>query len=89
MRLSIPVSYTHLELGPVNFDGERTIYEQSDLSQEMAAKIDVEVKKISDVAYKQAITILTRLRGKLDIIAEELMKKETIDSDEMCIRDSL
>lgn len=70
------------ELGPVNFDGERTIYEQSDLSQEMAAKIDVEVKKISDVAYKQAITILTKLRGKLDIIAEELMKKETIDSDE-------
>lgn len=70
------------ELGPINFDGDRTIYEQSDLSQEMAAKIDEQVKKISDNAYKQATTILTKLRDKLDIIAEELLKKETIDSEE-------
>lgn len=70
------------ELGPINFGGERTVYEQSDLSQEMAAKIDGEVKKISDTAYKQATSILNRLRDKLDIIAEELIKKETIDSDE-------
>lgn len=70
------------ELGPINFGQERTVYEQSDLSQEMAAKIDTEVKKISDTAYKQAITILTKLRDKLDIIAEELLKKETIDSEE-------
>jgi cell division protease FtsH len=70
------------DLGPINFDGERTIYEQSDLSPEMAAKIDLEVKRISDTAYKQAVDILAKLRSKLDVIAEELLKKETIDSDE-------
>lgn len=70
------------DLGPINLDGERTMYEQSDLSPEMAAKIDHEVKKISDVAYKQATTILTKLRGKLDVLAEELLKKETIEADD-------
>lgn len=70
------------DLGPVNYDGERTIYEQSDLSPEMAAKIDAEVKKIAEHAYKEAISILTKLRSKLDLLAEELLKKETIDSED-------
>lgn len=70
------------ELGPVNFDGERNFYEQSEVSPEMAAKIDVQVKKITDVAYKQAIAVLTKLRDKLDALAEELLKKETIEADD-------
>lgn len=70
------------ELGPVSLDMEKTMYEQSEVSPEMAAKIDAQVKKISDEAYEQATKILTRLRSKLDIIAEELLKKETIDSDD-------
>ena len=69
-------------LGPVSFDSQRSIYEQSDLSPEMAAKIDAEVKKIADKAYKDAVTILTKLRTKLDTIAEELIKKETIEADD-------
>jgi cell division protease FtsH len=69
-------------LGPITFDTERTMYESSEISPEMAAKIDSEVKRISDEAYKQAVDILTNLRDKLDIIAEELLKKETIDSDD-------
>src|SRR6185369_2710891 len=70
------------ELGPVNFDGERSIYEQSDLSPEMAAKIDAEVKKISETAYKKATMILDKLRKQLDVVAEELLKKETIEGDD-------
>lgn len=70
------------DLGPINLDNERSVYEQSELSPEMAAKIDNEVKKISDTAYKQAATILTKLRSKLDILAEELLKKETIEADD-------
>ena len=70
------------DLGPIVFDSEKSVYEQSEISPEMAAKIDGQVKKISDEAYSQANKILTRLRSKLDIIAEELMKKETIDSDD-------
>ncbi len=70
------------ELGPINFNTERSMYEQSEVSPEMAAKIDDQVKKISDEAYKQAASILEKLRDKLDVIAEELLKKETIDSDD-------
>lgn len=69
-------------LGPVNYDGEKNMYEQSDLSPEMAAKIDAEVKKIAENAYREATTVLTKLRDKLDILAEELLKKETIDSED-------
>jgi cell division protease FtsH len=70
------------DLGPVNLDSERSVYEQSEISPEMAARIDAQVKKISDEAYSQATKILTKLRSKLDLIAEELLKKETIDSDD-------
>jgi cell division protease FtsH len=70
------------DLGPINFDGQHSIYEQKDLSPEMAAKIDLEVKKIADVAYKNATTILIKLRKKLDMLAEELLVKETIESED-------
>ena len=72
------------ELGPINLDGgqQRRFYEQTNVSQEMAGKIDEQVKKITDIAYEKAIIILNKLRKKLDVLAEELMKKETIESEE-------
>lgn len=70
------------DLGPINLDGERNFYEQKDVSPEMAAKIDEQVKKIIDNAFKQAMAVLTRLKDKLDVIAEELLKKETIEGDD-------
>jgi len=73
------------DLGPINFDGGHSIYEQKEISPEMEAKIDAEVKKIADSAYKNATTILAKLRKKLDVLAEELLKKETIESDEFTL----
>lgn len=71
------------DLGPFNLDFEpRTPYEQSEISDEMAAKIDKETSKIIDAGYKNAMKILTELRKKLDLIAEELLKKETLDADD-------
>ncbi|MBI2031676.1 MAG: ATP-dependent metallopeptidase FtsH/Yme1/Tma family protein [Candidatus Levybacteria bacterium] len=71
------------ELGPINLDGQqRRFYEQANVSEEMAGKIDEQVKKITDVAYQQAIAILKKLRKKLDVLAGELVKKETIESEE-------
>lgn len=70
------------DLGPVNLDGEKKhFYEQVNVSEDMAAKIDAEVKKITDVAYKTATAILIKLRIKLDLLAEELLKKETIEAE--------
>ncbi|MDO8655821.1 MAG: AAA family ATPase, partial [Nanoarchaeota archaeon] len=77
------VEYGMSDLGPINLDNEqRTFYEQKTISPVMAGKIDDQIKKITDAAYKNAVTILARLKGKLDIIAEELLRKETIDSDD-------
>ncbi len=70
-------------LGPINLDNEKKMsYEASDVSAEMMAKIDVEVKKIMDQAYVDAESILKQLQGKLDKVAAELLIKETIDADD-------
>jgi cell division protease FtsH len=70
------------ELGPITYDSGKSVYEQSEISPEMAAKIDAEVKKIADSAYKNATVVLSKLRKKLDLLAAELLKKETIESDD-------
>jgi ATP-dependent metalloprotease FtsH len=76
------VEYGMSELGPINLDGERhPFYEQKNISPNMASQIDAQVKKITDTAYKIATTILSKLRSKLDVLAEELLKKETIEAD--------
>lgn len=77
------VEFGMSDLGPINLDGERhAYYEQKQISEEMAAKIDNEVRKLTDAAYKDAQKILLKLRDKLDVLAEELLKKETIESEE-------
>jgi cell division protease FtsH len=73
------------DLGPINFDGRRSFYEQKEISPEMEAKIDAQVKKIADEAYSNATKVLTKLRKKLDKLADELLKKETIESDEFTL----
>lgn len=56
--------------------------EGSSYSEEMMARIDNEVKKIIDDSFKKAQEILLAKRVKLDLVGEELIKKETIDGDE-------
>ena len=48
----------------------------------LAYSIDKEVKHIMDECYQRAITLLTENRDKLDIIAETLMERETIEAAE-------
>lgn len=76
--------YGMSELGPINLDGEHRhfFYEPINVSPAMAAKIDEQVKRITDTCYKNAVAILAKLRGKLDVLAEELLKKETLEAEE-------
>ena len=76
-------------LGPVNYGSTMDItewgkayWEQSSVSQEMMAKIDTEIRKILDVAFEKAATLLKDHRKELDGVAETLMKKENMDQDE-------
>lgn len=70
-------------LGPMNLDGgEQSYFDHPHVSPEMQSKIDAEVKRITDECYQEAVKILSKLRKKMDVLAEELMKKETIESDD-------
>ncbi len=77
------VEYGMSDLGPINLSHERrSVYEEKTISPAMASKIDSEIKKITDTGYKTAILILQKLKDKLDILAAELLKKETIDAED-------
>ncbi|MEX2028572.1 MAG: ATP-dependent zinc metalloprotease FtsH [Candidatus Curtissbacteria bacterium] len=52
------------------------------ISDEVAAKIDREVTKIIDAGYKKAKDTLVKNRKKLDIVAETLLVKETLEREE-------
>jgi cell division protease FtsH len=48
-------------------------------SEETAAAIDAEVRRIVDDTFDRAVAILTELRERLDQSAQELLEKETLD----------
>ena len=60
----------------------REISEQRDYSDAIAEKIDAEVRRIVDEAYKNAKSILNKYRQELDAVAEALMEKESINREE-------
>ncbi|QUY42115.1 ATP-dependent zinc metalloprotease FtsH3 [Acaryochloris sp. 'Moss Beach'] len=61
----------------------RDIMSERDFSEETASTIDDEVRNLVDQAYRRAKDVLTSNRLVLDKIAERLVEKETVDSDEL------
>jgi cell division protease FtsH len=57
----------------------REISEQRDYSELVAQKIDAEVRKLVDDAYKVTKKILTKYRKELDIVALKLLEVESIN----------
>jgi cell division protease FtsH len=53
---------------------------QRDCSEQTAREIDEEVKKILDTAYAESKQILQQHRQQLDLVANELLKRETLDA---------
>jgi cell division protease FtsH len=68
------------ELGPIIYSHA---YKEFDYSPETATKIDEAVKKIITNCYEQTKKMLTENRYLLDILALELLKKETLYSHEI------
>ncbi len=61
----------------------RDIMSERDFSEETAAAIDEEVRKLVDVAYIRAKEVLVGNRKALDDIAHMLIEKETVDAEEL------
>ncbi|MBI2029811.1 ATP-dependent zinc metalloprotease FtsH [Candidatus Gottesmanbacteria bacterium] len=83
------LEYGMSSLGPVNLgphidytDSGNAYMEKATLSPEMLARVDREIEKILDTAYKQAVAIIKKLRKNLDKVAAELITKETIEGED-------
>jgi cell division protease FtsH len=78
------------ELGPMQYgkaNGEvflgRDYGRQQDYSDEVAAFIDGEVRKMINAAHAEANEILTHHRDAMERMVEELMEHETVGSDQV------
>ena len=78
------------ELGPMQYgrpNGEvflgRDYSRQQDYSDEVAAFIDAEVRKLITAAHVEARTVLERHQDALNRMVEKLLEKETVDRDEV------
>ncbi|MBU2598573.1 MAG: ATP-dependent zinc metalloprotease FtsH [Actinobacteria bacterium] len=54
-----------------------------DYSEQVAYEIDKEIRKLVDDAYNKARDILNTHRNKLDLIAQNLIEKETLNKEEI------
>jgi cell division protease FtsH len=61
----------------------RDIMSERDFSEETAAAIDEEVRKLVDIAYTRAKEVLVGNRHILDQLAQMLVDKETVDAEEL------
>jgi len=77
-------------LGPILYGGSEEkrwlafqLGENSSYSEEMAKKIDLEIKKIINSCLGKAKNILQKNRSTLDIMAKELVVKETLEKEDL------
>lgn len=53
-----------------------------EISPDMQARVDKEIKQIVDNAFKKARDILKKNQKKLDLVTEKLVEKETLEGEE-------
>jgi cell division protease FtsH len=61
----------------------RDIGAERDFSEETAATIDDEVRQLVDMSYRRAKEVLVTNRAVLDKLAQMLVDRETVDSEEL------
>ena len=61
----------------------RDIMAERDFSEETAAAVDEEVRKLVDTAYLRSKSVLENNRHILDQLASMLVEKETVDAEEL------
>ena len=78
------------KLGPMTLgEGAHEVFLGRDFSatpnysQEIAFEIDKEVRRLIDEAYDEAYKILTERRELLDLMADVLVERETVDKEEL------
>lgn len=77
-------------MGPVHYGQKddmiflgRDMMAHNEYSEETARKIDMEIKSLIDRAYKRATEMILNNREKLEIIAQMLLERECLSSDDI------
>jgi cell division protease FtsH len=77
-------------MGPMTFAKKedmiflgRDLMSHNEYSEETSQQIDKEIKKIIDQAYASSRRIILDNRAKLEIIAQQLLEKESLTSDDI------
>lgn len=77
------------DLGPLSLESQqgevflgRDLMSRSDYSDEIASRIDSQVRELIQHAYEEAIRIIRDNRQVIDRLVELLVEKETIDGEE-------
>ncbi|MBW3590458.1 MAG: ATP-dependent zinc metalloprotease FtsH [Actinobacteria bacterium] len=78
------------KLGPMAFGDKvdqpflgRDISHQPDYSEQVAAEIDEEIRRLVDEAHQEAWEICSTYRAQLDAMVEALIEKETIEQSDV------
>ncbi len=77
------------KIGPVSFGGDeevflgRDILKERNFSEEMAAEIDREVRRIVDDCFERAKKLLVENRDKLERLASKLIELEVIEGHQL------
>jgi cell division protease FtsH len=82
--------YGMSDLGPIQFGrGNHQVFlgrdfgEERNYSEEVASKIDAEVRRIIESSYQRGRTILTENWDKVERMVKSLLEYETVDADEV------
>ncbi len=77
-------------LGPIKFgQAEREVFlgrdygHQANYSDEVANRIDSEIRNLVDTAHREADAVLRAHRATLDLLAEQLVDRETLGPEEL------
>lgn len=85
---SMVVDYGMSKLGPINYGSSSDITDwgmgisTNSISDETKSKIDLEVRTIIEDCYAEAIRLIKKHKKELGLVAEELLKHESLDEDE-------
>lgn len=77
------------EVGPLQYEEQQQGYlgyggsQRSPMSDEMAKKIDAEIRSLVEGGYERAKKLLKKHRKQLNLLAEALLEFETLSGDEI------
>jgi cell division protease FtsH len=62
--------------------GQFALQADGDCSEEIAAKIDIEIRNLVEAGRRKAVEIITEHRHLVDVLTDLLLDKETIEGEE-------